>query len=163
MKSFIYEICRWAAAAAAIFIIVSAADGTSSISKADPQDVLDTICKSVDMTNMQPAPNQTVKRFYGIEPSEYEFCALYYPLTNMDVDELLLIKFADSSQEQQVRTAAQSRLESQKEIFESYGVGQMELLNNHSVYKSDSGFAVFIINSRDNQAIAAFTDALRGK
>ncbi len=163
MKAFFYEIGRWAAVAAVIFIIATAAGGSSAVSSANPQDVLEAVCQSADMTNMQPAPNQTVKRFYGIDPSEYEFCALYYPKTNMDVDELLLVRLTDSSQEQSLREAVQSRLDAQKNVFESYGVGQMELLTNHSAYRSDSGFAFFIINQNADKAQAAFTDAVRGK
>ena len=162
MKSIIFEICRWAAAAAAIVFLISLGTPPAD-SHADPRKVMEAACGSAEMTNMQQAPNQVIKRIYGINPSDYEYCVLYYPLTNMDVDELLIARYSDAEQESALCAAAGNRLDSQKHVFESYGVGQMELLNNHSVYKSDSGFAVFIINSRDNQAIAAFTDALRGK
>ena len=163
MKAFLYELCRWAAVAAAIFFITESVGSGSTVSSADPHNVLKAAYSSADTSNMQHASNQMIKRIYGIDPSEYEFCTLYYPLTNMDVDELFLIKYADKSQEQKVISAFESRLNSQKNVFESYGVGQMELLSNHSLYISDSGFAFFIINSRADEARYAFTEAIRGK
>ena len=161
LKSVLFEICRWAAVAAVIVCIVKSAGGRSGLSSADPQTVLESAYSCADTANLQPASNQIIKRLYGIDPSEYAFCQLYYPLTNMDVDELLLIKYTDDSQEQQVKSAVEARLEGQKNAFESYGVGQMELLNDHSVFISDAGFAFFIVNSKADEASAAFADALR--
>ena len=163
MKTFLFEIIRWTAAAAAIIFIAISAGGSATVSNADPQTVFEAVSQAADTSSMQNAPNQMIKRLYGIDPSEYEFCKLYYPLTNMDVDELLLIKFSDLSHEQQVNSAIKARLDGQKNVFESYGVGQMELLTNHSIYVSDAGFALFIINGKADEAHAAFDDALRGK
>ena len=163
MKAIFYEIARWVTVAAAVLILATAAGSSSAVSSADPEEVRKAVCSSSDMTRMQPAPNQTVKRFYGIDPSEYEFCVLYFPLTNMDVEELLLVRYTDSAQEPRIREAARARLDAQKNVFESYGVGQMELLNNHAVYLSDSGFAFFMINRKADKAQAAFLNAVRGK
>ncbi len=163
MKSLIYELCRWTAAAAVILFLMIAGGQNSKISNADPQDVLKSVCEAADMTALQPASNQIVKRLYGINPADYEFCALYYPLTNMDVDEILLIRLSDSSQEQVVRNAADARITGQKKAFESYGVGQMELMNNHSFYEAKSGFVLFVINSGSDEIHAAFITALEGE
>ena len=161
MKTLAFELCRWTAVAVAILFIVRLSDGFSTVSSANPQKVLEAAYTCADTTSLQPASNQIIKRLYGIDPSEYEFCALYYPLTNMDVDELLLIKYADSSQEQQIQSVAKARLQGQKNVFENYGVGQMDLLNNHSILMSDSGFAFFIINLKADESAAAFINALR--
>ncbi len=162
MKSFIYEICRWAAVAATILMLMSMGS-QQTVSDADPDKVLEAVCQCADMTNMQPASNQIVKRLYGIDPSDYEFCALYYPLTNMDVDELLLVKYADSSQADQVQSAVESRLTGQKNAFESYGVGQMELLSNHSFSESRSGYSIFAVNTKSDDVRNAFIAALKGE
>lgn len=161
LKSVFFEICRWAVVAAAIVCMIKMTGSSRTVSSADPERVLESVYSSVDTANLQPASHQIIKRLYGIDPSECAFCKLYYPMTNMDVDELLLIKYADSSQELQVQNAVAARLEGQKNAFENYGVGQMELLNNHSVFISDAGFAFFIVNSKADEASAAFADALR--
>ena len=160
MKTIIYEICRWAAAAAAVIFILSAADNPTAVSGVSPETLMKAVCDSADMTNMQPAGNQMVKRLYGIDPSDYDFCRLYSPGTNMDVDELLLIKLSDRSQEQSLLDAVESRLDGQKKAFESYGVEQMELLGNHSFAESRAGFFLFVINSKDENIRSAFLNTL---
>ena len=159
MKSLIYGFFRWLAVAATIAFLVLAGAGTDSGS-AEPKKVMNAVCESADMTNLQPAQNQIIKRLYGINPSDYEFCMLYYPKTNMDVDELLLIKISDRSQEKVLREAVESRLDKQKKAFESYGVGQMELLGNHSFVESRSGLFLFVVNSKDDDVRYAFLNAL---
>lgn len=159
MKSIIFEICRWAAAAAAIVFLISLGTPPAD-SHADPRKVMEAACGSAEMTNMQQAPNQVIKRIYGINPSDYEYCVLYYPLTNMDVDELLIARYSDAEQESALCAAAGNRLDSQKQVFESYGVGQTELLTNHSVIDSCGGFFLFAVNTRSDDIHEAFIKAL---
>ena len=82
MKTLAFELCRWTAVAVAILFIVRLSDGFSTVSSANPQKVLEAAYTCADTTSLQPASNQIIKRLYGIDPSEYEFCALYYPLTS---------------------------------------------------------------------------------
>ena len=160
MKSVLYGLFRWLAVATAIAFLFLTGAGNDA-RNADPQKVFESVCLSADMTNLQPASNQMIKRLYDINPADYEFCMLYYPKTNMDVDELLLIKYADGSQEQQVKSAVDARLDEQKKAFENYGVNQMELLNDHSVFKSESGFAFFTVNVNADQSAEAFAHAIK--
>lgn len=162
MKTFIYGIARWMAVAAMIAVLIFSAGSASSVSNANPQDVWNAVYQSADITNMQSAPNQIIKRFYGIDPSDYEFCALYYPLSNMDVDELLVVKYRDASQAESLIKAAEARLAGQKSVFESYGVGQMESLTNHSLIDSRSGFVIFAVNPKDSEIHEAFIKATEG-
>lgn len=162
MKSFLYELCRWLAVAAAVLFLISSGAAGRGID-GDPQAVLEAVIQNADMTSMQPASHQMIKRLYGIDPSEYAFCTLYYPLTNMDVDELLIVKYADHSQEASLREAVDARLEGQKKVFESYGVGQMDLMTHHSFYESRAGIAVFAVNAKSDDIRAAFIRVLEGK
>ncbi len=159
MKSLLYEACRWLAAAVLVyFLIASGAD--NQISTAKPDDVLDAVCAQANMTQMQKADNQMIKRLYRINPSDYEACILYYPATNMDVDEILLVKLSDISQAEILSAAAQSRLEQQITSFENYGAEQTDLLKNHSVLETRGNYFIFVV-SPDAQAVrTAFICAL---
>ena len=159
MKTVLYGLFRWLAVATAIAFLFLTGAGNDA-RNANPQKVFESICLSADMTNLQPASNQMIKRLYDINPADYEFCMLYYPKTNMDVDELLLVKFTDRSQEEALRNAAQSRLNGQKKAFEGYGAEQMELLGSHSLTESRSGFFLFAVNPNDAEIRSAFVKAL---
>ena len=81
-KGFLYELGRWAAVLIGI-VSLFVLFGGNSVSGADPREVADAVIDVIDMENMLEADNQMVKRFYGLDPSDYEGCILYYPNTNI--------------------------------------------------------------------------------
>ena len=91
------------------------------------------VLQSIDLTDMQEADAQMVRRLYGFAPSEMDGCLLYYPATNMGARELLLVKLSDLSQQTSVSDAIQARRQTQMKSFEGYGVEQYDLLSNSVV------------------------------
>ena len=71
-----------------------------------------------------------------------------------------MVKLQDVAQQQAVLDAAQSRLDTQKNTFEGYGVEQFDLLTNHSVLEARGNFVLFVVSSQCDAAHDAFTDAL---
>ena len=96
---------------------------------------IDTVEKAVvsvsDFKDAAPSENRMVKRFYGLNPKDYEGAILYAPSDNMDAKELFLIKLTDVSQSDAVQDAIEERLDTQKKSFEGYGAEQTKLLNDH--------------------------------
>ena len=95
---------------------------------------IDTVEKAVvsvsDFKDASPSENRMVKRFYGLNPKDYEGAILYAPSDNMDAKELFLIKLTDVSQSDAVQDAIEERLDTQKKSFEGYGAEQTKLLND---------------------------------
>ena len=158
-KSIFLEIGRWAAVVAALVLLILQLGG-NSISTADPQEVASAVTEQLDMTNMQLADNQMVKRLYGLDPSAYDSCILYYPNTNMMAEEILIVKLKSTSQQQAVADAVQGRLDTQKNTFEGYGVEQFDLLTNYSILELRGNFVLFVVNSQCDAARDAFLGAL---
>ena len=159
MKTKYYEILRWAAAALILVSLVGMFGG-NTVSTADPAAVEAAVVETIDMTNMVKAENQMIKRLYGLDPAAFESCVLYYPTTNMMAEELLIVKLADVSQQEMVRAAAQSRVQTQKNTFEGYGVEQFDLLSNNCVIEVRGNYVLFVVNGACNDAKAAFLGAL---
>ncbi len=159
MKTTLLEAGRWIALALALVLLISmgAKDKTST---ADPEDVVEAVTSVLDMSNLQPGDNQMIKRLYGLQPADYEGCALYYPLTNMDAEELLVVKLKRTDQQQAVRDAIDKRLETQKNSFDGYGVGQFDLLTNHCQVEVRGNYVLFVVSPDDVRAKQAFLDAL---
>lgn len=63
------------------------------------------VTASIDLSALQEGSVQMVKRLYGLNPSDFDGCLLYYPQTNMEAEELLLLKLRDTSQQEAVRAA----------------------------------------------------------
>ena len=158
-NAFLYEIGRWAAVIAGLVILLVLFGG-NSVSGADPQEVAEAVTSAIDMENMQLADNQMVKRFYGLDPADYEGCILYYPNTNMMAEEVLIVKLKDISQQQTVSDAIAARLQTQKNTFEGYGVEQFDLLTNHAVVELRGNYVLFVVSDHAEAARKAFRGAL---
>jgi len=159
IKSLLLEAARWLIVAAAVVYLVALLGG-NAVSNAAFQDVEKAVIGQVDTANMVKADNQMVKRLYGLDPGSYAGCALYYPASNMDAEELLLIKLKDSAQQDGVIAAVETRLQTQKNAFEGYGIEQFDLLSNHCVVEAKGNFVLFVVSNTGGDAQKAFRDAL---
>ena len=155
----VYELCRWTAAVLAM-VFLFLLFGNNPVSNADPAAVETAVTAQIEMTNMLKADNQMVKRLYGLDPNTFESCVLYYPTTNMGAEEVLILKLADTSQQEAVVAAAEQRLQTQRNTFEGYGVEQFDLLTNHYVLQVQGNFVLFAVGEFSGDALSAFRDAL---
>ena len=159
MKNMVYEIARWAVVLVAVVSLIIMFGG-NTVSSADPAEVEAAVTAQIDMTNMLPGDNQLIKRFYGLDPSQFEACILYYPTTNMMAEELLIVKLSDLSQQEAVRSAVEARIATQKNTFEGYGVEQFEMLSNNAVVEVRGNYILFVVNSASAAARDAFLRAI---
>lgn len=158
-KTWIFEAVRWIAAIAVVVYLVVLFGG-NRVSSAEFSDVCAAVMDVVDTANMQEAENRMVKRLYGLDPSSFAGCMLYYPTTNMGAEEVLILKLADTSQQEAVAAAVEQRLQTQRNTFEGYGVEQFDLLTNHYVLQLQGNFALFAVGEFSGDAVTAFRDAL---
>lgn len=158
-KTLYLELARWAAALAAVLLLVTMFRG-DPVSQADPAEVTAAVVETLDLSTMLEGDNQMIKRLYGLDPSAYAACTLYYPATNMGAEELLLIQLSEVSQQETVRAAIEARLETQKNTFEGYGVEQTDLLQNHAVLEVRGNYVLFVVNADCDAARTAFVGAL---
>ena len=140
-----------------IFIIllqVGSKNSSSSISA-----VTKSVIKSIKVDGMEESSNRLFKIFYGLNANDYEGVTLYAPVTNMNAEELLIIKLKDSSQAEAVTKAINSRLETQKSSFEGYGIEQFDLLENH-ILDVQGNFILYIVHPEAAKADQAFRNSL---
>ena len=159
MKTTFYSAARWAAVIAAVISLVMMFGG-NTVSSTDPVEVAAAVTETIDMTNMLEGDNKMIKRFYGLDPAAYEACILYYPTTNMMAEELLIVKLADMSQQEQVRAAIEARIDTQKTTFEGYGVEQFEMLSSNAVVEVRGNYVLFVVNDASANALKAFLGAI---
>ena len=134
--------------------------GGNTVSNSNMADVEAAVTAEIDMTNMLQGDNKMIKRFYGLDPAQFESCILYYPTTNMMAEELLIVKLSDMGQQEQVRGAVEARIATQKTTFEGYGVEQFEMLSNNAVVEVRGNYILFVVNANSAAAQKAFLDAI---
>lgn len=108
----------------------------------------------------QKADERMLRRLYGLNPSDYAEVVLYYPASNMGVEELLLVKLNDTAQAETVEAAIAARLAAQKQSFDGYGVEQTALLNNNAVTEVRGRYILFAVGVNAQAIRQAFLDAL---
>lgn len=129
------------------------------ISEAKIEDVKKAVTKAMDMKGLSEADNRMVKRFYGLNANDYEGVSLFVSDSNMEVEEVLIVKLKDTSQAEQVEAAIKERLDSQLESFEGYGVEQTKLLKDH-VLDVEGNYILYVVNKKAKGADKAFQNSL---
>lgn len=158
-KGIFFGLLRWLAAAAAVLLLFSMFS-QGGISDADCTVVAQAVTESLDMSTMQEGDSRMIRRLYGLDTTEFEACVLWYPKTNMGAEEVFVVKLKDVSQQEAVETAIASRLATQKNSFEGYGVEQYDMLTNNAVVELRGNYVLFVVNPDCAAAVAAFLDAL---
>lgn len=155
----IIGMIRWAAVLVVIiFMIAGSASGR--MSKTDISEVRAAVDAAADLSGLVQGDDAALRRVYGLDPTEFDGYFLLSPKTNMDAEEMLIIKLKDKSQKQAVEEAFNRRLETQKNSFEGYGIEQFDLLTNSSVAKVVSGYGVFIVHPDQAALLSAVKKAL---
>ena len=109
---------------------------------------------------VQKADGRMLRRLYGLNPSDYAEVVLYYPASNMGVEELLLVKLNDTAQTETVEAAIEARLGAQKQSFDGYGIEQTALLNNNAVMEVRGRYILFSVGVNAQAIRQAFLNAL---
>lgn len=117
--------------------------GDSDTPFADVQKVV----VDADDKNMTLAGTQEIKRFYGINPKDYEDITLYYTNETMGVNELLLVKTKDENETEAVEKAARTAKKTQLDNFEGYGAEQVKLLDA-SIIKTKGTYVLLLFHQK---------------
>lgn len=157
-KIILLEVLKWlfvAALCVFLYFMLSA----NRESRAAFSDVQEAVISAADLTPMAEGDNQTFKRLYGLSANDYENVLLYYPTTNMGAEELLLIQLKDLSQQQAVKDAIESRLDTQKKSFDGYGVDQYAMLEK-AVVEVQGNYILLVVANDPAPVRKAFLGAL---
>lgn len=117
------------------------------------------VLEAAKMKDAVPAEERMVKRFYGLNPRDYEGAVLIAPKDNMDVHEMFLVKLKDVSQADEVKSAIEERLHTQTVSFEGYGAEQTALLKAH-VLEVKGNYVFFMVGENATAAHKAFLESL---
>lgn len=140
-----------------IFIIADVSLEQSS--SADIKTVAAQVAKTAGADVDAVAEDRMIKRFYGLNPKDYEGAVLYAPKDNMDVNEIFIVKLKDESQAKSVEESIRKRLDTQLKSFEGYGVEQTALLKAH-VLEVRGNYIFYMVGEKAGNTKKAFLESL---
>ena len=141
-KRTLYAAGKFAALALIVLIIVRMA-ASDRVSRTGFSAMTDAVTADFQTDHVLEGQAQMVRRLYGLDPSAYDGVLLYYPGTNMDCEELFLVKLKSTDQQDEVRAAIESRKSTQLDNFNGYGTYQYGMLQQ-SVTEIDGNYCLFV-------------------
>ena len=99
------------------------------------------------------------KRIFGLNAEDYDGVVYFKPISQMDVEELLIVKLASDDQAEALEEAVDDRTDSQKTSFDGYGAAQCALLEK-AIVKTRGNFLFYCVSPDAEKYYQAFLDAM---
>ena len=151
-------VCKYVALILVLVLIIGLASN-GRVSSASVDEVAAQVLAVTDTSPMKQADDQMIRRLYGLDPADYDGIVLYCPSSNMGAEEVLIVRMADTDQQNTVKAAIEARLASQLSGFEGYGADQTAMLND-SIIEISGNYALFVSAANPAEIRQAFRDAL---
>lgn len=141
-----------------IITIVSMSGETESkkaMSEISPQ--LEALFKN---DRAQLSTDRMLKKYYGLNASDYESVVLYFPVSNMDAEEMLIVKLKNNSHADTVRSAMENRQKTQIGIYQGYAPQQLALCEN-AVIDVQGNYLLYVVHADAAKIDTVFRSSLK--
>lgn len=98
---------------------------------------------SLDFVN--PGDEKTLKNLYYINKNDIEDFISYAPKSNMEVEEILVLKVKEGTDVSEVKSKISKRLQKQGESFKNYRPEKYNIIEN-AVLKDEGQYLIFIVS-----------------
>ncbi|MGN0262062.1 MAG: DUF4358 domain-containing protein [Eggerthellaceae bacterium] len=131
------------------------------MSDASIDDVSQAVIESMgdNTETMKEADGRAFKRDFGLSANDYEGVVYYAPASNMEATEVLVVKLSDTSQQQELRDAVETRVSQQLNTFEGYAPEQAGLMQD-AVVDVRGNYVLYAVGSNAQAARSAFAKSL---
>lgn len=119
-------------------------------------DIEKSIVEAADLTNMVQGDSKKLRQLYYISKNEVEEFILYAPKTNMDANEILVLKAKDEGEVKSIKEKLTARVDKQSESFASYRPELKVIIDDYDL--QDKGQYVYLIISEEKESISKAID-----
>lgn len=114
------------------------------------------IVQSTDVTTMEDDDGTKLKKLYNINKRDVDDYILYAPKSNMEANEILILKAKTQDDLKALKEKVSNRVKSQSDSFENYNKTQFEIISNYILEEKDN--YLILIVSKDSKAIKKSID-----
>lgn len=119
-------------------------------------ELVEKIRSSTDLTIMEKGDKSKLRKLYSISDKDIEDYMLYAPKTNMDANEIIILKAKNQQDIDNLKEKIEKRISKQEESFKNYRPEQYEILDKHIL--SIKGKYIIAIVSKDVDKIKKVVD-----
>lgn len=106
---------------------------------------------TADLSNMVKDDAKKLRQLYYINKNQVEDFILYAPKTNMDANEILVLKAKDVEGVKHLKEKVEARVDKQSESFASYRPELKTVIDDYEL--KEKGQYLYLIISEDNKKI----------
>lgn len=110
-----------------------------------------TITESTDVSLMDEDDGTKLRKLYNINKYDLDEFIYYAPKSNMEANEILVIKPKNPSDFENIKSTANNRIKTQSDSFRNYNLEQYEILSNY-VLEEKNDYIIIVI-SKDSEKI----------
>lgn len=144
----------------ALIVITAVSMSGASESNKSMAEVSPSVIALFENERAAESSDRYLKKYYGLNGADYESVVLYFPITNMDAEELLIIKLRNTAQAESVRAAMEARQQTQIGIYEGYAPEQLALCEN-GIIDVQGNYVLYVVHKDAVQIDAAFRESLK--
>lgn len=152
----LFRIVLVAALVAAIVFYVFLRNRESTVPASD---VFKKVEQTVKTEKMEKTTDRYFKKYYGLNAADYDSVLYYAPVSNMDAEELLVIKLKNSDQADAVTDAILKRQSDKEQSFEGYAPEQYALAQDY-ILDVQGNYILFVVDPKAEEIDNAFAGAL---
>ena len=119
-------------------------------------DIDEKIKKTVDVSNMDIGDSEKLEKLYDIDVEDLEDFVLYIPSTNIEANEIAILKVKDTNKIDDIKYKISARVEKQATNFKDYLPDEYFLIEKY-VLKMKDNYILFVI-SEDAEIIEDIFD-----
>ncbi|MFS0553801.1 DUF4358 domain-containing protein [Brevibacillus sp. 179-C9.3 HS] len=140
--------------------LTACSDTEKDASNLSATEVGEHIKQAVNLGEMKQGDITKLQKLYQIDPEEVEDFMLFTASSNVEADELLVLKVKDLNQVDVIKENVQKRIEAQTLKFKDYRPEEYHLVEKH-VWRVKEKLILFAVSKEADQIDRAFEEAFQ--
>ena len=113
--------------------------------------------ENLKLDSINIGDEKTLKNLYYINIGSIEDFISYAPKSNMDVEEILILKLKHGANMDEIKTKVSTRVEKQSESFKNYNPEKYGIIEN-TILEEEGQYLIFIISENSSSIYKLIKD-----
>ncbi len=128
-----------------------------SVKSADMTLIKSDLEKNINLDSINIGTEQTLKNIYYININSIEDFISFAPKSNMDVEEILILKAKKDENMSEIKSKISKRLEKQRESFKNYSPEKYKIIED-AILEEEGQYLIFIISENSSSIYKIIKD-----
>lgn len=134
--------------------------GSNSTKNPTTEEVMNNIKDSVKLDSMKEGNEEKLTDLVGVDASDVEEFAYYMPTTNLQANQVAVIKVKDEEKVDDIKSQIENKINESGEEFKTYLPEEYFLIEN-KVIESEGKYILVAVSKDSEEIEGAFEDSLK--